>query len=291
VTEPKILHRGYFPGEKKEGAIKRTISLPQDHGSWVFLLSPLLIGLFTAGNWSLSTVYLILAALAAFLIRQPVTIATKAYTGRRSRKDLREAWFWILVYGLLGLLAFIALLIQGYGYLVYLALPAIPVFIWHLTLVSRRAERKQIGVEIVGSGTLALAAPAAYWVGVGNPDPIGWWLFLLAWFQSAASIVYAYARLEQRELKVIPNRAQRITIGRRAILYTSFNFLAVGILSAVNFLPLLLPVPYLLQLGETVYGTLVRPAVGYKPTRIGLRQLIVSSLFTILFIVAWNISP
>jgi hypothetical protein len=28
----------------------RHIALPQDHGSWVFLLSPLLIGLF-AGIW------------------------------------------------------------------------------------------------------------------------------------------------------------------------------------------------------------------------------------------------
>jgi phosphatidylglycerophosphate synthase len=158
-------------------------------------------------------------------------------------------------------------------------------------LVSRRAERRQIGVEIVGSGTLALAAPAAYWVGVGWPDPVGWWLFLLTWFQSAASIVYAYARLEQRELPTLPDRHERIKIGRRSLLYTTFNFLAVGLLSLLSFFPLYLPVPYLLQLSETVYGTLVRPAIGYKPTRIGIRQLVVSTLFTILFILTWYLSP
>jgi hypothetical protein len=51
--------------------------------------------------------------------------------------------------------------------------------------------------------------------------------------------------------------------------------------------PGLLPLPYLLQWGETLWGTL-NPAVGMKPTRIGIRQLIVSTLFTLLFIIAWN---
>jgi hypothetical protein len=44
--------------------------------------------------------------------------------------------------------------------------------------------------------------------------------------------------------------------------------------------------PYLLQWGETIWGTL-NPAIGWKPTKIGMRQLIVSSLFTVLFILAW----
>ena len=34
----------------------------------------------------------------------------------------------------------------------------------------------------------------------GFPDPLGWLLFGLTWLQSAASIVYAYLRLAQREL-------------------------------------------------------------------------------------------
>ena len=44
---------------------------------------------------------------------------------------------------------------------------------------------------------------------------------------------------------------------------------------------------HLLQWLETLYGALLRPAVGYKPTRIGFRQLGVSTLFTLVFIAAW----
>ena len=267
---------------------KRHIALPSDHGSWVFLLSPLLIGLFAGENWSLASVYLIIAALAAFLIRQPTSMMVKAYSGRRSKRDLPAAWFWMGVYGLIALLALVGLIAQGYAYLLILALPGIPVFAWHLFLVSRRAERRQLGVEIVGSGVLALAAPAGYWVGVGSPDPTGWLLLGLTWLQSAASIVYAYLRLEQREWKETPPTAMRIKSAWRALLYTAFNLLLVSGLSLATITPTLLFIPYLLQFAETIWGTL-RPAVGYKPTTIGIRQLAVSTLFTILFIITWNI--
>jgi len=225
--------------------------------------------------------------MAAFLLRQPVTIAVKAYSGRRSKRELPSAWFWIILYGVIGLAAFGLLAAQGFAYLAILALPGVPVFIWHLYLVSKRAERRQAGVEVVASGVLALAAPAAYWVGVGRPDTSGWWLFALTWMQSAASIVYAYLRLEQRELTSVPEPFVRLRMARRAVMYTTFNLAWVIFLSIFRVLPPLLPLPFLVQWGETLWGTF-RPAVGVKPTLIGLRQLLVTTIFTLLFILAWN---
>ena len=274
-----------------EPKFHRPIALPSEHGAWVFILSPLLIGIsagINAGGWSPAMLYLLVACMAAFLIRQPVTIAVKAYSGRRSRKDLPAARFWMLVYGLLGALALGGLILQGFSYLLVLALPGVPVFIWHLYLVSKRAERRQVGIEVVGSGVLALSATAGYWVGVGEPDPFGWWLFGLTWLQSAVSIIYAYLRLEQRELEAAPALPGRLRMAWRALLYSSFNLLLVAIFSAQGTLPPMLPVPYALQWLETIWGSL-NPAVGVKPTRIGVRQLIVSTLFTILFIITWDL--
>jgi hypothetical protein len=265
----------------------RHIALPQDHGSWVFLLSPLSIGIFAGGRLSIATLFLVIAALAAFLIRQPVTVFVKAYSGRRSRRDLPVARFWAIVYALLGVVALVGLLSQGFAFLLILAIPGAPVFAWHLYLVSRRAERRQLGVELVGTGVLALAAPAGFWVGTGSFDTAGWWLFFLTWFQSAASIVYAYLRLEQRNLIEKPSVTSRIKMGWRALLYALFNFITVLALSMAGILPFWLFTPYLLQLVETSLGTL-NPAIKVKPTQIGIRQLIVSTLFTILFIIAWK---
>ena len=271
---------------KTPAVLRKIIALPSDHGSWVFILSPLLIGLFAGGRFTAATAFLIVTAMAVFLIRQPVTIAAKAYSGRRPRRDLPAARFWILVYALLGLVGFGGLALAGFAYLAILALPGVPVFVWHLYLVSRRAERRQAGIEIAGAGVLALAAPAAYWVGVGKLDPSGWWLFGVSWLQSAASIVYAYLRLEQRELKAVPDILTRLRMGFRPLLYTTFNFVAVLFLSWSGSLPPLLPVAFLPQWLESIWGTF-RPAIGLKPIVIGTRQTIVSALFTLLFILAW----
>ncbi|OIO91130.1 MAG: hypothetical protein AUK02_00255 [Anaerolineae bacterium CG2_30_58_95] len=266
---------------------RRYVALPQDHGSWVLMLGPLLIGLFAGDRFTFPALYLVIATLAAFLLRQPVTLAVKAYSGRRSRDDLPAARFWIVIYGLVVLAALSCLIVNGFVYILYLSVPGLIVFAWHLYLVTRRSERRQPGVEIVASGALALAAPAGFWIGKGTYDPLGWELWLLVWMQSAASIVHVYLRLEQREQAEVPSRREQWRMAGRALLYTSFNLAAVSTISILNILPRFLFVPYLLQWAETFWGA-THPALGVKPTSIGLRQLIVSTLFTILFIITWR---
>jgi hypothetical protein len=266
--------------------LRKHIALPSDHGSWVFLLSPLLIGLFIGGRWTVASIFLIIAALAAFLMRQPLGIIVKVYSGRRSRRDLPSAWFWVVVYASISLLAVIGLILQGFAYLLMLAIPGIFVFSWHMYLISKRAERRQAGVEVVASGVLALTAPAAYWIGIGTYNLTGWLLWILIWAQSAASIVYAYLRLEQRQLTSVPDKQKRLKMGRRSLLYSTFNLITTFMLSLLRITPPLLPLAYMVQWLETLWG-LFKPAIGVKPTLIGLRQLAISTIYTLLFIVTW----
>ena len=276
---------------KMQSYFKRQIAFPQDHGSWVFIFSPLMVGLFEGKTFQAATIYLITAALSAFLIRQPITILVKAISGRRSAADLPAARFWLLVYGIIAAAALIGLILSGYSYLIYLAVPGAPVFVWHLWLVSKRAERKQLGVEVLATGVLALVAPAAFWVGIGKYNPHGWWLWLFTWLQSAASIVYAYLRLSQRDMSKeqaqATSRAAWWKMGIRALLYTSFNVLLSAGLGISALVPLFIFVPFLVQWLETLWG-ITHPSVGWKPIQIGMRQLVVSVLWTALFIVFWR---
>src|SRR5512140_1276989 len=118
---------------------RRQFFLPAEHGAWVFLLGPLATGLALGRRFTPASGWLILAAFSAFLLRQPVTIAIKVFSKRRPRSELRPALFWAGLYGLLGLVSVMALLLAGGGFTLWLALPAGPVFAWHLWLVSRRA--------------------------------------------------------------------------------------------------------------------------------------------------------
>ncbi len=266
---------------------RKHIFLPQDHGSWAFILSPLLVGAFAARAFSLNLLALIIAALSAYLLRQPAAVLVKVYSGRRPRTDLWAARFWFAAYSLILLGALTKIVIAGFGFMLWLTIPAIPIFAWHLWLVSQRKERQQAGVEILATGVLALSAPAALWAGLGRYEPSGWWLWILTWLQSSASIVYAYLRLKQREQAAGWSRSEYWKYGTRALSYTSFNLVFSFLAGLIGKIPLLIAVPFLVQWLETLWG-IARPAAGWKPVRIGIRQLIVTTLWTILFIVFWK---
>jgi hypothetical protein len=266
---------------------RKHVALPGDHGSWVFLFSPLLIGLWAGGRLTTVSWYLVAASLCGFLSRQPITILVKVASGRRGRSDLAPAVMWTSAYAAIGLLHVAAIVVRGFGHILLLAVPGVPVFAWYLFLVSRKQERRRIGVELCATAVLGLSATAGYWIGVGRYHSTGWLLWALVWIQTAASIVYAYLRLEQRSWPDARDVVARVTAARGALALTTLNAVAAAALSAKGIVPGWLFAAYLPQWLETVAGT-IRPAVGMRPVAIGMRQLVVSIVFTLLFMLAWR---
>lgn len=264
------------------------ISIPSEHGAWIFLLSPLTIGLFI-GGFSNGSLPLIIAMLSAFLIRQPLTTVVKIKSGRRPKKELGSAIFWLLAYGLILLVSLVFIMVQEYGFIFYLAVPAIPVFLWHLWLVSKRAERRQKLIEIAAGGVLALAAPAAYWVGQQDYSSSGWMLWVLSWMQVSGTILYAYLRLRQRQLTQSPTLRESIIHARETILFNFILFFVVLVLAIFSIVPAFLPIAFIIQPIEIILGV-SHPAIKVPPKQIGIRQLVISILFTIVFILTWLLS-
>jgi len=248
----------------------------------------LFVGLAAGGHPDLDAVLLLLAALCAFLLRQPATILVKVISGRRPRSDLAPATFWIIGYGLIGGMAVWAVIAAGHPQVVLLAIPGAPVFAWHLWLVSRRAERGQIGMELVGAGVLALTAPAGYWVAGGTSGRDPWILWGLTWLQAAASIVFIYLRLEQRKLEAVPSVQDRWCQGRRALMYHTFNLAAALGLAILGWAPWLVPVGFGLMLIDALQGV-ARPPIGSKPTTIGIRQLGLSAAFMLIMALGYRL--
>ncbi len=271
---------------RKTQVFQRRYILPTEHGSWIWWIGPFLVGIAAAGRWDISLVTLFVAMLSAFLLRQPTAIFVKTFSGRRSSSERLPALLWMGVYGMIALVAYIALLRAGFSQLIWLLMPGIPVFTWHLFLVSRRAERGQRGIEIVGAGVLALAAPASYWIAAGVSSTLAWTLWAILWLQSAASIVLVYQRLTERKLTSLDSMPERIRRAARSLAYHTFNLVFVLIAHIVIGLPWVFPLASLLMLLDAL-DTLRVPAVGWKPTHIGLRQLVASSLFMIVTILGF----
>ena len=269
---------------------RRDVALPADHGSWGFFLKPMLIGLFAGGRWYTPAIYLTIAAVSAFLVRQPISLLVKIHAGRRPRETLGAAWFWILVYGSLGGLHVVGLVMRGFGYVLWLAIPGALVFSWYLLLLVRREERRAWGMEILATGAMALAAPAGLWAGLGRPDPVGWILWVLVWAESATAIVYVYHRLEERQLSRAPAVAERLRSGRAAMIAASASVVLALVIGFAGPVSRWIFLPFLLQWVEVARG-IWRPAVGTMPSAIGLRQLTLTAAFTLLFILIWRLPP
>lgn len=267
---------------------RKHIALPQQHGSWALWLGPYVVGIGAAGSLKPGLLWLTLASLGGFLLLQPLTVLVKVFARRRSRSDLAPALFWSSVHGLLAAIGLAGLILTGNGYILWLAPAALPVLAWQLGLVARREERGQMGVELVGSGVLSLAAPAAYWVDTGGLAPTGWWLWALCWLQSGGAIVYIYLRLEHRRMTELPAFPERWAMARRSTLYNTSNLILTALLALFGFVPPLVVLSFAAVWLEAMYGGLLRPGIGAKPVTIGVRQVWVTALFAVLMILAYR---
>lgn len=258
---------------------KKHYWIPPEHGTWFMWIGPLLTGMLAARHVNLDLIGLTALLLSGFLARQPMTILFKALVGRRSRADVRPASVVMAALGGLAIALLVLMLARGHAYLAWLGLAALPVVAWQFALVAKREER-QMGIELVGAGVLALAAPAAYWVALGEARAAGWGLWALAWLYAAASIVFIYLRLEQRRWSEWPPRRERLRRGARVLLYAVVNLIAVVALTALRWAPPWAWVGFALALPHTGLGVMA-PAVGARPARIGLEQAAATLIFSV----------
>lgn len=264
-------------------------AIPNEHGIWVLWLGPFLAGWGVAARSSLPLLWTFMAVLFVFLARHPLIILVKSLSGRRSREEVRPSVLWTVIY--LTIAAFFALLLalSGEGLILLLALPAVLLLTWHLRLVARRGER-QMPVEIVGSGILALAAPAAHIAATGAWSITALWLLLLTWLYSMISVVFVYLRLRQRQLDDEPDLPERLVMGRPAMRMAAAALLLVCVGTILRQLPRFAPLPFLVAQIHIIWGT-ITPAIGVRPHRVGVTQSIATGIFTALLIFAFRAAP
>jgi len=271
---------------RRPGMGKKRFWLPAAHGSWTWWIGPLLIGLAAGGHPRWNFVSLVISALAGFLLMQPATIAAKVLAGRRPRTDLEPALKWIAIYAFVCLLGVTCIVQAGDVHVLGLAAPGLLVFAAYIGLVFRHAERRQMAMEVLASGVMALAAPAAFWAAGGTDYPEPWVLWALTWLQSAAAIANVYLRLDQRRWASPKPRRERLAAGALTLLFHAAGLAAALLFVAFDQAPPLVIAAFALVLLDAV-DTTWRPTPGARPAQIGMRQLAVTTAFVGLMVVAY----
>ncbi|MCS6880294.1 MAG: YwiC-like family protein [Oscillochloridaceae bacterium] len=169
----------------------RPIALPTEHGGWGLLGAPILLGLWVApsvaGGW------LSLAALGAFLARQPLKLAVGDW--RRGRRFARTIWAerFIVLYGGTAFLSFLAAwftAVAPFWPPIVLAAPLAAIQLRYDILKQSRALAAEMCGAVAISATVAAMVMAAGWE---FRPALALWLLLA--LQATTAIVYVGARL------------------------------------------------------------------------------------------------
>lgn len=268
---------------------RRRIWLPQEHGSWVFWLSPFALGLCVGGAPGGGVAALFLGALAGFLLHQPAAVVVKVLSGRFPRSELAPALLAAGVLSLAGALAVPCLLAHHHPRVLLYVAPGVLLFAWHLALVARRDERRHPGLLLVTGGALALAAPAAYEVAGGADALTPWVLAVLCWLRNAGDSATVYARLAQRApgagASAAPAAAGAL---RRMLAWNVAGVLAAGAGAALGVVPEPVPLAFVLPAADALRIAATPPPRPLLPRQIGLHQLGMAVAFTLLCVLLWR---
>lgn len=244
-----------------------------------------MIGVAAAGQVRPTLLAVTLGAFAAFCVRQPLTLWIKSWRLSSHAQDRGVAMFWIAVYS--GVCALVAalLLIDGNARVLLLAIPALPIFAWHFYLVAQANERRQMLRDVLASLALALAGTAAYWSCGGNDRVTAALVWLLPGLHSSASVVHMFLRLEQRRWADAGALSRRLLLGTGPIAHHGGNVAVVILLCATGNISIMAVLAFVVCLIEGALSV-VKPQIGHTPKQLGMRQLAISTVFSILMCVA-----
>ena len=168
----------------------RSVALPAEHGSWGFVLEPILLGLLVTPMWA--GVWLALGAFGLFLLRWPFKVLLVSRRQRRMRRAALAGRF-VGAYTAVSLLGWaFGIWLAGWQPLVpfLLALPFGLIFLWHDRQNQSRSWQAELAGPVAFGATAAAVAVAGGWAfGLA----LALWAGLIA--RAVPSVLYVRARL------------------------------------------------------------------------------------------------
>lgn len=260
--------------------------LPSEHGSWSLMIVPFLTGAGVAAAVGAAdpsavagVVLCLVAVLALFLARQPLTLWIRIAGGKGPKSRLPEARFWALLLGLTGAGAGTGLLALGRWPLLWLAIPAAAVLAITLVLQTAKGPRLLL-TELVGVAGLALGAPAAYVSASGRLDGLAWLIWALAALHNVVSVLYVRLRIDHQHGRATERQAAWVIAAH------AFSLLAVVGLAVMGWLPWPVGLAMALLLIRALVVARRRPPIT-DVKRFGLAEMGLALAFATLVIAAF----
>src|SRR5262245_46005311 len=255
-------------------SLRFALKLPKEHGAWVMLYVPFVLGVAVAGRVNWPVLLLLLSATAAFISRESLLVYWRA---RARGRAAAEAGRTLLIYLALAA-AFGSPLILTFNLFMLIPLGVVGAALLLINgkQATRMEERSTTG-EIMAIGGLTMTASAAYYAASGRWDITAFWLWLLSALYMASSVFY----IKLRVYRLNPRKqAEQRQAWRSCAFYHSFLTLALPALIFAGSLSLFAFIAFAPALVRTFWGMLA-PESKVNLTRAGILEIVYSLLFLV----------
>jgi len=255
--------------QKRKSINLKSVALPAEHGGWGFLLEPILLGLIAA--FSTSAILFGLAMFSAFLIHQPIKIASKDRLKGRHTERTRWAERFILMYGGITIVLFVMLSKFASPMFLVPMLLAFPLMLLQFSYDIQNNSRDLIP-EISGALALGAIAPAIALLNEWELIP-ALALWLVIGLRSVPAILYVRARLRLERNK--PAMIFSANMAHALAFVVSIALVVVGAF------PWIVAVALGLLMLRSAWGLSSYRKSASRPAMIGIQELIYGLLYAL----------
>lgn len=216
----------------ESNGLVKSAPFPREHGAWVMLLLPLLVGGVVGDHpGDMRMLELAAAAVLAFAARNAASLFW------RRRTNTIAGW-WTIIYGTSALLLGLPLVTGPSGtaasmrLLALAVLPSIVLFTLLVIVKPRsRFDRTTVG-EIVGVAALTATGPAAYLVSSGRLDRSAIVLWAVNFIYYSGGVIYVKMRLDAMKHRADWTQSTKFATGYLHLVSTLFVGAGVFVLAA-----------------------------------------------------------
>ncbi|MCI0487580.1 MAG: YwiC-like family protein [Blastocatellia bacterium] len=255
-------------------SIRKRLELPKEHGAWVMLYVPFVVGALVAGSFSLRVLLLLSSVTFVFIARESLIVWWRARSRGQSRPSSLRL---MLIYLGLAALSGVPLV---FIYRLYITVPLGFVALVLLGVNAEQAVRREdrtIFGEVMAILGLTLTAPAAYYVARASWEITALWLWALNALYFASSVFYVKLRVHA----INPRKEQESrNVRRHCAFYHVFLLASLLVLVLTDSLSLLAVIAFAPVLVRTFWH-LFKPGERLNLRRIGVLEIVYSVVFLV----------
>jgi YwiC-like protein len=255
-------------------SLRSALKLPKEHGAWVMLYVPFVLGVAVAGRVNWPVLLLLLSTTVAFISRESLLVYLRA---RARGREAAEAGRMLLLYLALAA-AFGSPLVVTFKlfWLIPMGLAGAALLLINGAQATRMEERSTAG-EVMAIVGLTMTAPAAYYAAIGRWEMTAFWLWLLSALYMASSVFYIKLRVYRLNPRKQAEQQQAL---RSCAFYHSFLLVALPALISAGSLSLFAFIAFAPALARTFWG-MFTPKTKVNLVRSGILEIVYSLVFLV----------